>query len=90
MTTNERQDADARRILAEAQAMCQRAGTGITITLIGTIGEQFVVMFSIASLHDKTPAQRDEAIADIASNLRTIRGVARVCYEVLPDPRASH
>ena len=83
-------DDDARRIMAEAQAICHETGTGVTITLIGTLGDQFVIMFNIASLHDKTPVQRDESINGIATRLQTIRGVARVCYEVLPNPKGSH
>jgi hypothetical protein len=62
----------------------------VTITLVGAIGDQFVVIFNVVSLNDKAPAERDEAITSIASKLQQIRGVARICYEVLPDRRQSH
>jgi len=84
------QDEDADLILRKAREICGQQGHGVTITLVGTIGDQFVVIFNIASLHEKEPAARDLAISEIASNLQKIKGVARVCYEVLPDPRGMH
>jgi hypothetical protein len=84
------QDAEAHRILTEAQRVCEEQGSGVTITLVGTIGDQFVIIFNVASLHNKGPAERDVSINEIASKLQGINGVARVCYEVLPDMKRSH
>jgi hypothetical protein len=84
------QDGDAKRILTEARQLCENQGSGVTITLVGTLGDQFVIIFNVASLHDKSPGDRDLAINEIASNLQKINGVARVCYEVLPDKKLSH
>jgi hypothetical protein len=62
----------------------------VTVTLVGAMGDQFVVIFNVASLHESAPAERDAAIREIASRLQEIKGVARVCYEVLPDPKRAH
>ena len=84
------QDTEARRILDEARQACEKQGSGVTITLVATLADQFVIIFNVASLHDKDPAGRDLAIDEIASRLQKINGVARVCYEVLPNKKRSH
>lgn len=84
------QNAQAERILAEARKICDSRGSGVTITLVGTMGEQFVLIFNIASLADRDPASRDREIMETGKRLQEIEGVARVCYEVLPDRKRSH
>jgi hypothetical protein len=86
----ESQDAEAHGILEEARRLCEEQGSGVTITLVGALNDQFVIIFNVASLMEMTPADRDQTIVDIASKLRTIKSVARVCYEVMPDRRHSH
>jgi hypothetical protein len=85
-----RQEAEAQRILAEAKRICREHGTDETLTLVGAMNDQFVVIFHVASLQGKDPAVRDAAITAIASKMHDIKAVARVCYEVLPHRKSSH
>jgi uncharacterized protein GlcG (DUF336 family) len=84
------QDEEADRILTEARHICEEHGRGVVVTVVAAVGDQFVIIFNVASLQDETPAARDRAITTIASRLQKIRSVARVCYEVVPDKRHSH